>query len=45
MSDEFDTVVRCLSAFGASSTGFGPATTEAHVEVAIAKHVPLAVFF
>lgn len=31
--------------FIVEETGFGPATTEAHVEVAIAKRVPLAVFF
>jgi enoyl-[acyl-carrier protein] reductase II len=50
LADRIDSIRRLSSApfgvdFIVEETGFGPATTEAHVEVAIAKHVPLAVFF
>src|SRR5258708_3433369 len=50
LGDGIDSIRRLRSApfgvdFIVEETGFGPATTEAHVEVAIAKHVPLAVFF
>src|SRR5258706_3149391 len=50
LGDGIDSIRRQSSApfgvdFIVEETGFGPATTEAHVEVAIAKHVPLAVFF
>ena len=50
LGNEIDSIRRLSSApfgvdFIVEETGFGPATTEAHVEVAIAKHVPLAVFF
>ena len=50
LGDGIDSIRRLSSApfgvdFIVEETGFGPATTEAHVEVAIAKHVPLAVFF
>jgi len=50
LGDGIDRIRRLSSApfgvdFIVEETGFGPATTEAHVEVAIAKHVPLAVFF
>ena len=50
LADRIDNIRRLSSApfgvdFIVEETGFGPATTEAHVEVAIAKRVPLAVFF
>ena len=50
LADGIDSIRRLSSApfgvdFIVEETGFGPATTEAHVEVAIAKRVPLAVFF
>ena len=43
LADEIDSIRRLSSApfgvdFIVEETGFGPATTEAHVEVAIAKH-------
>jgi NAD(P)H-dependent flavin oxidoreductase YrpB (nitropropane dioxygenase family) len=50
LADQIDRIRRLSSApfgvdFIVEETGFGPATTEAHIEVAIGKHVPLAVFF
>jgi len=50
LADQIDSIRRLSSApfgvdFIVEETGFGPATTEAHIEVAIGKHVPLAVFF
>ena len=50
LADRIDSIRRLTAApfgvdFIVEETGFGPATTEAHVEVAIAKRVPLAVFF
>ena len=50
LADRIDSIRRLTSApfgvdFIVEETGFGPATTETHVEVAIAKGVPLAVFF
>jgi enoyl-[acyl-carrier protein] reductase II len=50
LGDGIDSIRRLSSApfgvdFIVEETGFGPATTETHVEVAIAKHVPLAVSF
>ena len=50
LADQIDSIRRLSSApfgvdFIVEETGFGPATTEAHVEVAITKRVPLAVFF
>jgi NAD(P)H-dependent flavin oxidoreductase YrpB (nitropropane dioxygenase family) len=50
LADRIDSIRRLTSApfgvdFIVEETGFGPATTETHVEVAMAKGVPLAVFF
>jgi nitronate monooxygenase len=50
LAEAIDNIRRLSSApfgvdFIVEETGFGPATTEAHIEVAITKHVPLAVFF
>jgi Nitronate monooxygenase len=50
LADQIDGIRRLSSApfgvdFIVEETGFGPATTEAHIEVAIGKRVPLAVFF
>jgi nitronate monooxygenase len=49
LGDGIDSIRRLSSApfgvdFIVEETGFGPATTEAHVEVAKAKHVPLVIF-
>jgi NAD(P)H-dependent flavin oxidoreductase YrpB (nitropropane dioxygenase family) len=50
LADGIDHIRRLSSApfgvdFIVEETAFGPATTDAHVEVAVAKRVPLAVFF
>src|SRR6516164_4656780 len=50
LADGIDSIRQLTSApfgvdFIVEETGFGPATTEAHVEIAIAKQVPLVVFF
>jgi nitronate monooxygenase len=45
LADGIDHIRRLSSAPFAEETAFGPATTDAHIDVAVAKHVPLAVFF
>lgn len=50
LADDIDHIRRlCSAPFGVDfiveETAFGPATTDAHIEIAIAKNVPLAVFF